>query len=89
MTRVFSNLALAIGAVFAFAAQAADQQVIKRGEYLARAADCMACHTAEGGAPYAGGLPIHSPFGTIYGTNITPTSSTALVITAMMSSSRP
>lgn len=72
MTRVFSNLALAIGAVFAFAAQAADQQVIKRGEYLARSADCMACHTAEGGAPYAGGLPIHSPFGTIYGTNITP-----------------
>ncbi|MEJ5862962.1 cytochrome c [Pseudomonas farsensis] len=72
MARVFSNLALAIGAVFAFAAQAADQQVIKRGEYLARAADCMACHTAEGGAPYAGGLPIHSPFGTIYGTNITP-----------------
>ncbi len=32
----------------------------------------MACHTAEGGAPFAGGLPIHSPFGTIYGSNITP-----------------
>lgn len=32
----------------------------------------MACHTAEGGAPFAGGLPIQSPFGTIYGTNITP-----------------
>jgi mono/diheme cytochrome c family protein len=32
----------------------------------------MACHTAPGGAPYAGGLPIVSPFGTIYGTNITP-----------------
>ncbi len=52
-------------------AQAADDAQVKRGEYLARAADCMACHTAEGGAPFAGGLPIHSPFGTIYGTNIT------------------
>lgn len=52
-------------------AQAADDAQVKRGEYLARAADCMACHTAEGGAPFAGGLPIHSPFGTIYGINIT------------------
>lgn len=52
-------------------AHAADEAQVKRGEYLARAADCMACHTAEGGAPFAGGLPIHSPFGTIYGTNIT------------------
>ncbi|QXI32393.1 cytochrome c [Pseudomonas promysalinigenes] len=52
-------------------AHAADDAQVKRGEYLARAADCMACHTAEGGAPFAGGLPIHSPFGTIYGTNIT------------------
>lgn len=52
-------------------AHAADEAQVRRGEYLARAADCMACHTAEGGAPFAGGLPIHSPFGTIYGTNIT------------------
>ncbi|AIN58084.1 mono/diheme cytochrome c family protein [Pseudomonas sp. TE6288] len=72
MTRVLSSLALAIGALVACNVQAADEALIKRGEYLARAADCMACHTAEGGAPYAGGLPIHSPFGTIYGTNITP-----------------
>ncbi|MBC7212905.1 MAG: cytochrome c, partial [Pseudomonas sp.] len=72
MTRILSSLALAIGALVACNAQAADEALIKRGEYLARAADCMACHTAEGGAPYAGGLPIHSPFGTIYGTNITP-----------------
>ena len=46
--------------------------VIKRGEYLATAADCGACHTAPGGRPFAGGLPIPTPLGTIYSTNITP-----------------
>jgi mono/diheme cytochrome c family protein len=71
MKQLFSRLALAVGlAAPVLLAHAEDQ--VKRGEYLARAADCMACHTAPGGAPYAGGLPIVSPFGTIYGTNITP-----------------
>lgn len=42
------------------------------GEYVMRAADCIACHTAEGGADFAGGYPIESPIGTIYGANITP-----------------
>jgi mono/diheme cytochrome c family protein len=46
--------------------------VIKRGEYLATAADCGACHTAPGGKPFAGGLPLGTPLGTIYSTNITP-----------------
>ncbi|WP_242111353.1 c-type cytochrome [Luteimonas aquatica] len=45
---------------------------IAHGRYLADAADCAACHTAPGGAPFAGGLPLASPFGTIYATNITP-----------------
>lgn len=72
MGLVRSAMALALGLAVTSLAQAADQAQVKRGEYLARAADCMACHTAEGGAPYAGGLPIHSPFGTIYGSNITP-----------------
>lgn len=72
MGHVRSGFALAFGFAVALAAQADDQALVKRGEYLARAADCMACHTAEGGAPFAGGLPIHSPFGTIYGSNITP-----------------
>ncbi|MFQ6576414.1 c-type cytochrome [Pseudomonas sp. UM16] len=72
MLRVFSTLALAAGVALSITAQAADPAQVKRGEYLARAADCMACHTAEGGAPFAGGLPIHSPFGTIWGSNITP-----------------
>jgi mono/diheme cytochrome c family protein len=45
---------------------------VKRGEYLARAADCLVCHTAPGGAQFAGGLAIPLPFGgTLYSTNIT------------------
>jgi mono/diheme cytochrome c family protein len=46
--------------------------VIKRGEYLATASDCAACHTAPRGKPFAGGLPISTPLGTIHATNITP-----------------
>ncbi len=46
--------------------------VVARGKYLAEAADCAACHTAPGGAPFAGGLAMQSGFGTIYATNITP-----------------
>lgn len=49
----------------------ASQQVIERGKYLARAADCAGCHTAAQGQ-FAGGVALHTPFGTIYGTNITP-----------------
>jgi hypothetical protein len=49
-------------------AELAGADPIKRGEYLARAADCLVCHTAPGGAPYAGGLAIPLPFGTIYTT---------------------
>jgi mono/diheme cytochrome c family protein len=45
---------------------------IARGRYLAKAADCAACHTIAGGAPFAGGVKLASPFGTFYGTNITP-----------------
>src|ERR1700757_4767355 len=51
--------------------QHAESAVIERGKYLAIAADCGACHTTPGGKPYAGGLPISTPLGTIYSTNIT------------------
>lgn len=47
-----------------------ENDLIKRGEYLARAADCQVCHTAIGGQPYGGGYAIQSPFGKIYGPNI-------------------
>jgi mono/diheme cytochrome c family protein len=45
--------------------------LIARGKYLALAADCNSCHTAPGGAPFAGGAPLKSAFGTLYGANIT------------------
>ncbi len=44
---------------------------IARGAYLAKAGDCMACHTARGGAPYAGGRAIETPFGRLLAPNIT------------------
>jgi hypothetical protein len=54
----------------------ADQ--VKRGEYLARAADCEVCHTAPSGAAYAGGLAFSLPFGTLYSTNITADKETGI-----------
>jgi alcohol dehydrogenase (quinone), cytochrome c subunit len=52
--------------------------LVNRGEYLARAGDCIACHTGKGGKPFAGGLPISSPIGVIYSTNITPDPDTGI-----------
>lgn len=43
-----------------------------RGAYLARVGNCIACHTERGGAPFAGGRSIDTPFGTVYSTNLTP-----------------
>ena len=53
-------------------ASLAKASLVERGEYLARAADCMVCHTTPGGQAYAGGLAFKLPFGTLYSTNITP-----------------
>jgi mono/diheme cytochrome c family protein len=71
---LFIGFAATAGAGICQAADTPDQTatVIKRGEYLATAADCGACHTAPGGKPFAGGLAISTPLGTIYSTNITP-----------------
>jgi len=54
--------------------------VIKRGEYLSRIGDCLACHTdiSNGGEPFAGGLPIVTPFGTFYSPNITSDKETCI-----------
>ncbi|MCL1123275.1 cytochrome c [Shewanella surugensis] len=46
--------------------------VIERGRQVAIEGDCVACHTAPNGAPFAGGVHFASPFGDIYSTNITP-----------------
>ncbi len=52
-------------------ATGADAGLARRGEYLARAADCMPCHTRPGGTPWAGGLVMNTPFGQIASPNIT------------------
>jgi mono/diheme cytochrome c family protein len=59
-------------------ADLANAEVVKRGEYLALAADCRACHTVSRDRLYAGGLPILLPFGTLYSTNITPDKETGI-----------
>ena len=57
----------------------AQADLIKRGEYLAHAADCIACHTAPGAQAYAGGVAFNLPvIGTMYSTNITPDKETGI-----------
>jgi mono/diheme cytochrome c family protein len=53
-------------------------QQIQKGAYLARAGNCIACHTVRGGEPYAGGRAIRTPFGDIYASNITPDMQTGI-----------
>lgn len=57
-----------------------DRKLIEKGEYLAKAGDCMACHTdtKNKGVPFAGGLGIKTPFGTFYSPNITPDKKTGI-----------
>lgn len=45
---------------------------LEEGQYVARLADCVACHTVEHGQPFAGGLEMGTPLGSIYATNVTP-----------------
>jgi mono/diheme cytochrome c family protein len=52
--------------------------LIARGEYLSRAADCEACHTTRDGARFAGGLAFNLPFGTLYSPNITADKETGI-----------
>ncbi len=49
-----------------------DTVITRQGLYLARAGDCIACHTKPGGKLFAGGLAMPTPFGTLYSPNITP-----------------
>ena len=57
-----------------------EARLIKRGEYFAKLGDCIACHTdvKDGTPAFAGGLPIATPFGTIYSPNITPDKKTGI-----------
>ena len=63
------------------AASAQDSQSfdrIERGRYLAVLGDCTACHTAPDGQPFAGGLALQTPFGTLVAQNITPDRETGI-----------
>ncbi|HEV2593782.1 MAG TPA: cytochrome c [Sphingomicrobium sp.] len=72
---LFWTVMLAAGVssiVIASAAENPDPSLIEKGRYLATAGDCVACHTAPGGKPMAGGLAVATPIGPIISTNITP-----------------
>ena len=58
--------------------EVAGRGLVARGEYLARAADCIGCHTTPLGKPFAGGLAFTLPVGTLYSTNITPDRETGI-----------
>jgi mono/diheme cytochrome c family protein len=78
-TTLIALLALFAGALQAMAqSAAADPALLRKGEYLARAGDCIACHTAREGKTFAGGLPMKTPFGTLYTSNITPDPQTGI-----------
>jgi mono/diheme cytochrome c family protein len=66
--------ALTIGSAAAQTSQSAEQQ----GAALAAIGNCAGCHTLHERRPFAGGVPLHTPFGVIYGSNITPDQPTGI-----------
>jgi mono/diheme cytochrome c family protein len=68
----------AIAAIEPAAPQSFDAALVKRGRELAAIGNCSDCHTLRGGKAFAGGLPVSTPFGTIYSSNITPDAETGI-----------
>jgi mono/diheme cytochrome c family protein len=69
----------AVGATAAPADRSSfDASLIAKGAELAAIGNCRTCHTRAGGEPFAGGLPLVTPFGTIHSTNITPDPDTGI-----------
>jgi mono/diheme cytochrome c family protein len=68
----------AIPAVDPPAPQSFDTALVKHGRELAAIGNCNDCHTVRGGKSFAGGLPVPTPFGTIYSSNITPDAETGI-----------
>ena len=68
----------AIAPVQVSAAGLYSAEVLARGRQLAALGNCVGCHTAEGGTPNAGGRPLHTPFGIVYSTNLTPDAATGM-----------
>jgi mono/diheme cytochrome c family protein len=78
---VVASLCIGLGPGFLNTASAQSNQSfdqIERGRYLAVLGDCAGCHTAPGGQPFAGGLALQTPFGTIVAPNITPDRDTGI-----------
>jgi mono/diheme cytochrome c family protein len=75
---LFAAVLFAAFTLSGIAAAADDSALIAKGEYLAKAGDCIACHTNPGGALFAGGRAMATPFGTIYSSNITPDPETGI-----------
>lgn len=74
-----TSVVLATVAVSGLAvADTQNSEQIARGKYLTEVGDCVACHTAPGGEPFAGGLPIETPFGALVSPNITPDPATGI-----------
>ena len=69
---------LALATAAPAAAQTPGNDPVARGAYLARAGDCVSCHTAQGGQPFAGGLRMDTPFGYLLSPNITPDAATGI-----------
>ncbi len=76
----FRTVVLCVGLAAATPAlgQGAGGSAVERGQYLATAGDCIACHTVPGGKNFAGGRAFKLPFGTIYSRNITPDAKTGI-----------
>lgn len=68
----------AIAPVTPPSAEAFAPELIAKGAQLAAVGDCVTCHTAEDGKSYAGGFAVETPFGTVYGTNLTPDTETGI-----------
>jgi mono/diheme cytochrome c family protein len=68
----------AIAAIEPPAAQSFDPALVKRGRDLAAIGNCNDCHTVRSGRAFAGGLPVPTPFGTVYSSNITPDPDTGI-----------
>src|SRR3954447_24559326 len=68
----------AIAAIEPPAPQSFDPALVKRGRALAATGNCADCHTGRGEKDFAGGLPVPTPFGTIYSSNITPDPETGI-----------
>lgn len=77
MNLITSWLLLASGFLVAQFAYA-QEDLLARGEYLARAANCVACHTVPGGKPFTGGVEFKLPFGSLFSPNITPDKQTGI-----------